>query len=418
MNRNSATLNAVYIILALLVVACFSSVVYHFFNQDYKTETAIYATASESVSFQGVSVRDETICTYNGQGVVCYNVSDGGKLGIGTTIADIYADETQIDIRRQISVLEEELALLQKIQNPGTSESAQPANLSGLIEERYKALTTARERMDLTALREEKDDILVLLSTYQKITNSEVDFSARIQSLNAQISALESRRTLPLDTVTADRSAYFVSYTDGYESTLTKDSLSTLTVADIRAVEDTVTAASGRTLGKMIDGYEWYMVGVINNAKKTFLTDMTVTLKFSSTSETVQGVIETIRSTGNPEESIVIVRCNKMTHDLVQHRTERVEMIKGEYEGIKVSRHAIRFNEIEVPVKDPETGVETMETIKAKGVYVLMGEQPEFRRLDIIYEGNDYVITSLNAGEGYVSLYDDIIVNGVNADGT
>ena len=56
--------------------------------------------------------------------------------------------------------------------------------------------------------------------------------------------------------------------------------------------------------------------------------------------------------------------------------------------------------------------------MEARGVYILLGEQPAFRRLDVIYEGNDYLLTSLNAGDDYVSLYDDIIVNGVSADGT
>ena len=51
------------------------------------------------------------------------------------------------------------------------------------------------------------------------------------------------------------------------------------------------------------------------------------------------------------------------------------------------------------------------------GVYVLVGEKPEFRRLDIVYEDEGYYLSSLNAGSGYVSLYDEIIVKGVMADG-
>jgi hypothetical protein len=51
------------------------------------------------------------------------------------------------------------------------------------------------------------------------------------------------------------------------------------------------------------------------------------------------------------------------------------------------------------------------------GVYVLVGESTEFRKLDIIYEDEDFYLSRLNAGSGYVSLYDDIIVKGVMADG-
>ena len=55
-------------LLAVMSIVCVFSVVYHLYNQQYETETAIYATADESVAFQGVYVRDETPCTYSGQG--------------------------------------------------------------------------------------------------------------------------------------------------------------------------------------------------------------------------------------------------------------------------------------------------------------------------------------------------------------
>lgn len=55
--------------------------------------------------------------------------------------------------------------------------------------------------------------------------------------------------------------------------------------------------------------------------------------------------------------------------------------------------------------------------MNCRGVYVLDGEKVEFRRLDVIYEGKDYVLSSLNAGDGYLIQYDSIIVEGIDADG-
>ena len=40
-------------LLAVMSIVCVFSVVYHLYNQQYETETAIYATADESVAFQG-----------------------------------------------------------------------------------------------------------------------------------------------------------------------------------------------------------------------------------------------------------------------------------------------------------------------------------------------------------------------------
>ena len=70
------------------------------------------------------------------------------------------------------------------------------------------------------------------------------------------------------------------------------------------------------------------MVGVINNSNKKYVETEAVYLKFESTPQKVRAVIDKIKSTDNLEESIIILSCDKLTYDLVQHRTERVEMIK------------------------------------------------------------------------------------------
>ena len=236
------------------------------------------------------------------------------------------------------------------------------------------------------------------MSTYQLITDSNVDFSEQINAINSEISELKSSEAVPLDTIIADHSSYFVSYADGYEDELTKDNLSRLTPELINEVKDSGPIDDKKVIGKLINGYEWYVAGVIDNRKKNFSIDDMVKLKFQSTSDTADGIIYDIRETKNTSESIIIIKCDELTYDLVQHRTERVDMISGEYEGIKVPRKAIRFQD-------------------GKGVYVKLGERISFKKIDVIYEGGDYVLSSLNAGDGYLSLYDDIVVEGVDANG-
>ena len=48
---------------------------------------------------------------------------------------------------------------------------------------------------------------------------------------------------------------------------------------------------------------------------------------------------------------------------------------------------------------DEETGEETGEVENCRGVLIEDGEEVVFRALDVIYEGNDYVLSNLNAGE-------------------
>lgn len=416
---NSATSRILSILLLVCITASLLSIVIHLNDEEYKTETAIYAEADDSVSFKAVYIRNEEVVRYSGNGVVSYAVSDGGKLGKGSVIADIYADESQIDVKQKIDDINNQLNILKKIQNPGTIESAQPANLATLIDEKYRSIISDRESGNIEDISSKRDELAVLLSTYQLVTDAASDFTKRINDLNTQITQLKSTETVSLDSIVSDKSAYFVSYADGYEEQLTVDKLSSITPELIGSVKDSGPLNEGDIVGKLIEGYEWYAAGVIDNREAKFAIDEDVTLKFQSTSDTVEGTVYDIRDTKLPGQSIVIVKCDEITYDLVQHRTEQVEMIKGEgeHEGIKVSRKAIRFKDIEETVIDEETGEKTTKTVNCKGVYVKLGEQINFKKLDVIFEGNNYVLSSMNAGSDYVSLYDDIVVEGVGADG-
>lgn len=287
-----------------------------------------------------------------------------------------------------------------------------------MISEKYRTIIGKRESGKIDEISDDSDELVVLLSTYQLVTDSETNFLKTITDINNQIAQLRSTETVPLDKIVSDRSAYFVSYADGYEDELSVDNLSSLTPELISSIKDTGTTGSTSIVGKLIDGYEWYVAGVINNKDSRFSIGDDVKLKFQSTSDIVEGEIFDIRETKTAGQSIVIVKCDEITYDLVQHRTERVEMIKGEHEGIKVPRKAIRFKDVEETVVNEETGESTTQTVNCKGVYVKLGEQINFKKLDVIYEGNNYVLSSMNAGSDYVSLYDDIIVEGVDADGS
>ena len=121
-----------FVLVLLLIV--FVSIVYNFRNRESNTVSALMASALSSKEYKGVFIRDEEIILYSGNGVLSYNVSDGGKVGSGTVIAEAYPSDEQLSIKRQKAMLQKELNILEKIQNPGTLESAQPASISEKID--------------------------------------------------------------------------------------------------------------------------------------------------------------------------------------------------------------------------------------------------------------------------------------------
>lgn len=367
------------------------------FQGNYKTENAIAYSASEQMTFQGIYLRNETPISYNGGGVVSYLHVDGSKVSKDSVIAHIYGAEQDIVTNNKLKQLNSELSMLQKVQNPGTTKMAQPDFLSDLIYEKYRNIASYSERGDMVALVAEREELLTLMNIMQIVIGKEVDYNARIQALQSQIASLETQKREPQQMITVNSPGYFVSYTDGYESRLTLDAAETLTIAEMEEIIQNENGAEiPGTIGKIIDGYQWKMIGVIDNSRLLLTSNTQVTLYLASAPEPVDAVISDIKSTDDPKKSIVILDCDQLNYSLVQHRVERVDMVTRKINGIKVPRKAIRF-------KDGE-----------KGVYVSLGRQIIFKKIHVLFEGDDYVISQNTGSNGDLLLYDDIIVEGVS----
>ena len=424
MNSSNKMNNVLLVLLSASVIATIGTIFYHFVDTSYETETAMRATADESKYFEGVYVRDENVLSYSGTGAVSYQVPDGGKIAVNDVIAEVYPDESAIEKEQQIKVLQDKLNVLERISNPGTLDQAQPADLSRQISQYYEKIVQSRNSGDLTELSSAQQQFVESYSTYQiVISKGEVSFAQEISDLTAQIQALQSEQETPVDTVKSDSSAYFVSHVDGLESKLSIENLANITPEQIQEItknsndNTTQTSQNSNVVGKTIAQYGWYMLGIIDNKEQKYQVGDSVKIRLMTSSATADATIKELRSTSEDGKFMVVLYSDTLTSDFVQNRTENVEMVLGEYEGIKVPRNAIRFKDVEETVTDEETGEEKKQTVNCRGVYVQDGEKIEFRRLDVVYEGNDYVLSKLNAGDGYLMLYDSIIVEGIDANG-
>jgi hypothetical protein len=147
---------------------------------------------------------------------------------------------------------------------------------------------------------------------------------------------------------------------------------------------------------------------VIDNTEKIFSVGDTVNLSLESSAVTIKGVIKEIKETDKSTESIVYVMCDTMTNEVVQHRVETVEMSVKNYEGIKVPKSALRFVSLDETDDDGNAVTKDYE-----GVYIKVGEQILFKKIDVIYRGDDYVISKASTDNDYLALYDDIVLKGV-----
>lgn len=390
-------------ILVLVISILSLVIVFHqfvlLFEDEYTTEAAMVYSSAEKVAFNGVYVRNESVVTGEKNGVLSYPSQDGSKIAKDSVVAYVYRTAEDISINRSIEKLQTEVQRLKKEQNPGTTVAAQPEFISSLIDEKYRSITALAAKKDYSSLDAESGELQMLMGIYQIVIGEETDYNSRIETLEKSIKQLEAKQNKPIDTITVSNSGYFISYVDGYEKNLRADKLDSITPELIKEV----VGNNGRkdsqipknAVGKIIDDYEWYLVGIVDPKSADFNLGKDVKIKLSSTPDLLTAKIEKLTETDNPDECMIVLSCEKLNSNLVQYRTERVEIILDDYSGIKVPREAIRFN------KSNE-----------KGVYIQLGQKIQFKKVDVIYESDEYLLSAITSDKEYISVYEDIIVEG------
>ena len=395
----SYTEKIVYIVVFVLVSAVVGCQVFMMMNSSHDTEEAVLYTVSDSISFKGIFVRDETPIYYNGEGVVNYLVKDGEKAAKNSVVAEIYDTYDQIEYRNTIDNLKAELSELVRAQSHGTTDYAQPGFISDQIDEKYRSLLLAAANGDYSEFNELKSDMRTLMNIYNISVNAETDYKELEDQLNSEITSSSEKLTPPIGSVKVSKTGYFVSSLDGYESALTSGTIGELTAEDINQVisnPQVFEPINGTIpIGKIFEIYKWQMIGVINT-KNQFITENTYSMSISSSSKDYSVYIESMQPTGNADEYIIILSCDEMDEALVKNRVERVEIDFGDYTGLKVPRDAIRFLDGE------------------KGVYVMQGQTVKFKKISVIYEGDDFVLSENTSDPEYLNLYNEILLEPID----
>lgn len=392
---NAITVRTIVISLVVVIVLTIVRQISLFYSNNMKVERAVLYTVSKNVPLTGVFVRNERVITYDGEGVFSYLYPDGSKIAKNSTIAEVYENIEQIEAKAEIERLEQQIADLERAQNKGTTDFVQPDFITNQIDEKYKLITNLIEHNDFENLESARSDMLVLMNIYNITTDSESNYESRIAQLKTQIANLKIQQSQPSALITSRESGYFVGYCDGYEGILNYDNINSLTAEDIDEIIDNKKSVPSNYIGKMFDDYSWKMIGVAELSNR-FLIGETLNLRLKSSSEMYEVFIEDVKPLNDGSDNcIIILSCDQLSENLVKSRVADCEIVFNEYTGLKVPREAICFN---------SSGI--------KGVYVLLGEQVLFKQLDIIYEGEDFVITKNTSDSSYVLLYDQILLEG------
>lgn len=343
------------------------------------TEQAEEYTAHESIQMDGVIVRNETVIYNDKGGVINYTVNNGERVKKGSQVATIYSSEEDVEKQMELEDVENTLSNLQQALSPDGLAIRDVTAIDNKISSMISETIYGVSRGDISGLRDKKNEADVMLAVKQVENGQTDELNQRIAALQQRQSELQSSVANKVTDITVEEAGYFMSSLDGYEERFKTDMLDNLNVADAQTMlsmeKQEVNTENSRVVGKVIEDFNWYFVGVIDaeSAKKLSI-DKKVSLDFPFLSDTTMDATVHHISSPSGDKVAVVFECRVVNDTIRNMRQAEGEVVLNSYSGIKVSKEACR-------VVDGKTGV-----------YVLKGRVCRFKEIEVLYEDDEIVV--------------------------
>lgn len=386
----------------LLAVAVLGYEISNFNSSNVKTQPAAATTYRNSVTVKMFAVRDESLI--NGSSSLTYVplLQDGERVAGGQAIAAQFVKADSASAYVDLESRKSELARYESLNSQQNLNELDISKINLQADSYFYEMLDGLRSGKISGLESSAEKFSDKMTAKQILINGNIDFSKKIASLKSEIASLTAK-VGSVDYLKADDTGYYVSSADGYENTLSFSNIKNLSSDKIKAaLSASPVAVPANTKGKLIHGYTWYFVGIVNKSDATRLNDGdSVTLRCDNMSRDSINATVYYRGPINTDETVLILSSKIMDSDIARLRTEDVEIVINETDGIRVNKSAVRVID----------GVQ--------GVYVLTGNIVRFKKLDIIYTGEDYVISKMIKEDiydenkvPYLKIYDAVILEG------
>ena len=402
---NSKIIKIVSGLLAVFIIVYVAVQIVNFFYSPYQAETLFRTTVNNSICTQGIVIRDETVLSQTKGGILSYQVQEGGKVAQSSVIANKYATEQDMLSQEKIESIDREIVVLTEAQKKGSTAAATIDSVTSLLNEAYLSLMTDINNRSYDALEESRLKLQELFCKKRIVIGKEQDFNARIEALKQERNGLQNSISQSTGKIESPESGYFSQYIDGLESKYNCDNAEKVTLSELNGLfeqkQNYQADANGDSIGKLIKSFEWKFVTSVSSAElPSIKPGASVHLIFPSYGNTkYKASVANVESGNGQERNIVVLNCDIIDSSIARMRLEEVEIVLSEVPGIQVPKKAVRYEN---------------DTI---GVYEKIGKKLYFRKIDQLYETDEYIISALHNEEddpkhSFVWVYDDAVVKG------
>lgn len=382
---------ALALVSVYIIVQCFV-----IFRRSYKTETAIKYTLAESITLDGVVAFDSVDVA--GSGDLGYLVQDGERVTNGTTVAEVYTDDSQGLQRERLDRLERTITLLTKSQNSTGSD------LSVLTNQTKQALYNLLDKINTaqySGITDAEDTFLLAQNRLQVSTGQTAGFADTIAALQVEYDSIKAQLDA-LQTITATTNGYFSSTAASPAIAADRQALDDADPATLqKMLADGFPAAATDRAGQITTGFSWkfYAVCDLDTAAR-FDNISSVKISVPGKQNTpLSATVEEVTPDKDNGLAKIVLQCQTINAEVLSFGQETAQIDLKTYEGIRIDKEALH-------IVDGQ-----------RGVYVKYGNLQRFLKITTLYENDSYILIPENGKIGTdneVRLYDEIIVQGTN----
>ncbi|MDO4459426.1 MAG: HlyD family efflux transporter periplasmic adaptor subunit [Clostridia bacterium] len=425
-NKLGTTRRILAVFIAVLIIVYLVHYAVTASNDKYITETATFATLSDTIQTDAWIIRNESVVDFTGTGVLSYEVSDGGRVSKGSSIAGVYECESDATATARAQRIQDEIDILTSLSTSEDSYSGSADAISTQIGDNLCYLMSDSGNGRYSAADSKRAQVQYLLSEKQIILGKESaeNYSERIEQLEQERDAILENASKSTGSLKADNAGYFISDTDGYENSFDLENIHSLTVEDIEAFDE-IKPDSASHSGKIATDFVWYVVCVIDEADRIKIENSwDISIEFQSLgSERIPATLGAINTDSKTGKAVVVLECNYMNSYLASLRNESISIVVGNYSGVLVNEKAIHFADVVEKYTDENGNEQEIIHKNVKGVYVKSGEKLKFVQVYTIRTVNGYAVckTTLSYDEqdhlytsNTIRLYDEVVTGGKN----
>ncbi len=374
------------------------------FYSKVSTQRTQTVTESEYAYLDGCIFRDDSVISADGD-IVYYTVQNGNKVGVGQTWAEVFSDTGLSDvecasIQQKLNALSATIALLEN----GLDSSSHLGQINDTILSGYYAYIDSILSGDLSSADKAGDGLLSGLVDYSAVTSGD-EVRDRLSILKEERENLLSSIGGTKRELISEKSFNLFYGADGYEDALHISSLTEMTRDKLDSLMSAAPQDTEGAIGKATENSKWYLAIPLDNAstelfkpfeKSSFTVDF---LGFEGLE--IDMLLEKIYV--GDDGAYMLLSSHSLAHVANLDRFQSVRILLDRYTGYRVPLEAIH----KVDGKD--------------GVYILVGNVIEFRRVTLMGTGNDYYVVATYESDAqntqdsdipYLNINDLIVTSG------